>query len=72
LVGNDAGLWEAVHASLDFNVHMSIVDKRHEIVCLNDFLWYDVDGEAHVFVATHGCAQVEVFYVAAHVFGIGC
>jgi hypothetical protein len=71
LVDNDAGLGEAVHAALNFDIYMSVVDKREEVVCLNDFLGDDVDWESHVLIAAHGGSQVEVFNVAAHVLGVG-
>ena len=43
LVGDDAGLWETVHALADFDVDPPILNKREEIVLIDDFLGDDED-----------------------------
>ncbi len=35
-VGNAASLWEAVHAFLDFDIDVAIVDKVMELVVVHD------------------------------------
>jgi hypothetical protein len=52
---------------------VQLVFKWGQFVFINEFLGNDgTKWELHVFFAGHRCAQVEVFDLAAHVFGIGC
>ena len=44
--------------------------ERKELVLLDDFFGYHVDGQAHVFVPFHWGVQVEIFDVAHHELGI--
>ena len=61
LVGDDAGLWEAVHAFANFDVHLSVgVDQVPEVVLDNDLFGDDFESEAHVFRIGHRSIEVEV------------
>jgi hypothetical protein len=63
-------LRESVHSTSDFDVHPVVVCDRTKVV-LVDVLFGGVgDVDAHVFIFFHGCSQVEVFQVQAHVFGV--
>ena len=70
VVGDDAGLREAVHALVDFNANISVVNEWEELVLVDDFLRDYIDGESHVFVALHRGAIIKIFYVQHHVFGV--
>jgi hypothetical protein len=62
LVGNNAGLLQSIHASPDFDVDPAVWSGDvFEFVLIDDFLGDDVEVEAHVLVARHGSAKVEVF-----------
>ena len=65
-----ARLGKAVHAAANFQVDLAVVDLVHQVVLVDDLLWYDVNGQEHIFVAFHGGAQVEVFDIDNHEFGI--
>jgi hypothetical protein len=43
VVGDDAGLWEAVHAFADLDVNIPVVNEWEEVVLANDFFRDDVD-----------------------------
>jgi len=73
LVGDDAGLGEAVHSFLNFNVHPSLfVDQVPEFVFFNDFFRDDVESEAHVFRIGHRSVEVEVGQFDAKEHGARC
>ena len=55
LEGNDAGFFEAVHASADFEIDVTI-GFDGEIVFVHDLLWDDVTLDADVLEVGHGCA----------------
>jgi hypothetical protein len=69
VVGELAGLGQAVHAFVDADVYVAIVGEGLEVVRIYDFLWDEDKGNAHVFGSVHGRVEVEVFYVEAHVLG---
>ena len=46
-----------------------MVNEVEEVVFVNDFLWDDVDWDAHVFEALHGSSKVEVLEIDATVAG---
>jgi hypothetical protein len=61
LVGNDAGLGEAVHAFSNFDIYPSLfVDQVPEVVFYNNLFGDDLESEAHVFQIGHRCVQVKV------------
>jgi len=61
LVGNDAGLGEAVHSFPNFDVDPSVfVNQVPEVVFYDDLLRDDVEPEAHVFRIGHRGVEVEV------------
>ena len=73
LVGNDAGLREAVHAFSNFDIDPSLfVDQVSEVVFNNDFFGDDFESETHVFWIGHRSVQVEVGQVDAEEHGARC
>jgi hypothetical protein len=44
VVGDDAGLREAVHAFADVGVNVPGVNEWEEVVLVDDLFWDDVDG----------------------------
>ncbi len=73
LVGNDAGLREAVRAFSIFDIDPSLfVDQVSEVVFNNDFFGDDFESEAHVFWFGHRSVQVEVGQVGAEEHGARC
>jgi hypothetical protein len=49
-----------------------MVDFVHEIEFFNDVLGEEVDFHSEVFVALHGCHQIEIFDVDGHKLGVCC
>ena len=73
LVGNDAGLGEAVHSFPNFDVDPSVfVNQVPEIVFYDDLFRDDVKLEAHVFRIGHQGVEVEVGQVDAKEHGARC
>ena len=73
LVGDDAGLREAVHAFSNFDIDPSLfVDQVPEVVFYDDFFGDDFESEAHVFWIGHRSVQVEVGQVDAEEHGARC
>ena len=74
VVGQNAGLGKAIHPFANFNVHTLGLGVHQvlQVVLVNDFLWNDVQGNAHKQLKSfHWGAQVKVFDVNAHESGIG-
>jgi hypothetical protein len=44
VVGDDAGLGEAVRAFVDLGVNIPVVNEGEEVVLVDDLFWDDVDG----------------------------
>ena len=66
LVGNDAGLGEAVHSFPNFDVDPSVfVNLVPKDVFYDDLLRDDVESEVHVVRIGHWCVEVEVGFVNA-------
>jgi len=57
VIGNLAGLWEAIHPTANFDVDMTIVDKWVEIVVLHDVRRKDCNWDVHVGIVG-GCMGV--------------
>ena len=75
IVSHDARLREAVHASVDFEVSVAVMNEVKDIVLVDYILRDLVDGNVHVFVfggIFHWCTKVEVFNTHASSFGIVC
>jgi hypothetical protein len=54
---NDAGFFEAVHASADLEIDETIVGDVNVVAgVIPDFLWDDGGEDADVLVVLHGCA----------------
>ncbi len=60
LVGNDAGLLQARYALLNLNIHPSVLGQIAQGVLVDDFGGYDLQRDAHVFVAGHGSVVVKI------------
>ena len=63
LVGEDAGLGQAVHAFLDLDEYISIVYLVVQVVLLHDDVGYVLHRYSHIFEAIHRSIEVEVFDV---------
>ena len=73
MVGDDAGLREAVHSFSNFDIDPSFfVDQVSEVVFYDDFFGDDFESEAHVFSIGHQSVQVEVCQVDAKEHGSQC
>ncbi len=72
IVGKAAGLWEPIHAASDFDVYNSVMYEWRKVVLIDDGLCDHVDGYAHVFIARHRRAQIEILEVGGHVASIWC
>jgi hypothetical protein len=73
LVGDDAGLGEAVHAFLNFNIDSSVlVDQVPEVVSYDDLVRDDLESEAHIFRIGHRSVEVEVGQVNAEEHRLRC
>lgn len=70
IVGNFAGLWEAIHAFTNLDVNVAIVDFVREVVLVHDCFGYEVDWDAHVLVLCHGSFEVEVLDVGSEELGV--
>ena len=66
LVGEKAGLGQAVHAFSYFEVDETIVGQGAEVVLVDNFLRDLVEREAHVFVPVKGCFEVDFFDIGGH------
>jgi hypothetical protein len=71
VVGDDAGLRETIHAFVDLDVNVGIVDERQEVVLVDDFLGDDVNRHAYVFVALHFGVEIKILDVKTHEFCVG-
>ena len=40
------------------------------MVLLDDFDWYNVDGESHVFVTLHRHVEIQILEIDAHELGV--
>jgi hypothetical protein len=70
-VGEEAGLFKAVHAFANFNVHPSVRGGEGlQRVLLNDFVGNYAEGKSHVFVPFHGSVEVKIFDVGDHEAGV--
>ena len=73
LVGNDAGLGEAIHSFPNFDVDPSnFVNQVLEVVFYDDLFWDDVELEAHVFRIGYRGVKVKVGQVNAKEHGTRC
>ena len=62
-------MWKAVDGFADFDVDESVFDMLGKFVLACDVVRKNAEGHFHVFISCHGCAQVEIFNVEAHVAG---
>ena len=66
----DASFFEAVHATADFEVDVTVTsDGNVATVIVPDLLRNDGGSDAYVLEVCHGCAEVESFDVEAKVAG---
>ena len=70
VLGNDAGLGEAVHSFPNFDVDPSVfVNQVPEVVFYDNLFRDDVESEAHVFRIGHHAVEGEVGQVNAEEHG---
>ena len=69
VIGEAAGLREAVHAATDLGVDITVVHKGAEVVVLKDVLGDVRDLDPHVLIVVHRGAEVEIFDVHRHELG---
>jgi len=72
-VGQESGLWEAIHAMLNLNIDMAMVDQAVKLVMVHDVVREHGHRDVHVSIVLgfHWCAKVKIFEVAHHALGIG-
>ena len=63
LICEDAGLWEAIHASPNLHVEISLKYLRMEIVGIKKSCWDLVSWDSHIFVSFHGGFQIKILDV---------
>jgi hypothetical protein len=69
LLGNDTGLWEAVHPLLYLAVDVAIGGGFvAEIVVLDDVVRHVGYAQSHVFVSGHWGIQIKILDVHRHEF----
>ena len=67
LLGNDTGLWQAVHSLSYFAVDGSVRSgKFAELVMIDNVFGHICESEAHVFVASHRGVQIKILDVHCH------
>ena len=66
VIGDLASLGKAVHALTDFKVDESIVNKFGDVIHIPDAFGNKFDGDAHVFVSSHRCFEVEITEINEH------
>ena len=66
---DDAGFFEAIHSSADFEVYVS-VGSDGEFLFVHDFIGYKCAVDAEVLSVLHWGAEVEFVDVNAHVVGL--
>ena len=71
VVGDLASLGQAIHAFMDLNVYVPIVDEGTKVVLVKDGLGNEGDRDHHVFIPGHWGVEVEVLDVDCHELGIG-
>jgi GNAT superfamily N-acetyltransferase len=71
VIGDDASLFEAGHSLPELHVDPAIRGEGVESILVQDFIREELEGEAHVFVASHGSVIVKVYYVKGHELGTG-
>jgi hypothetical protein len=73
LLGDDTGLWQAIHPLLYFAVDIAIGGGFvPEVVVLNDVVRHVCNAQAHVFVPGHQGVQVKILDVRCHEFCASC
>jgi len=72
-IGQQTNLGGAIHAALDFDVNMAVVDQGMEVVVVHDIIGEHGNRDVHVGVVLglHGGAQIKVFEVTHHASCIG-
>jgi hypothetical protein len=73
LLGNDTGLWQAIHLLLYFTLDIAVRGGFvPEVVVLNDVIWHVCNSQLHVFVPGHWGVLVEILDVHCHEFCASC
>ena len=69
LLGDDTGLWKAIHPLSNLTVYVAIVGGFvAELVVLDDIVWHVGSAQAHVLKMGHRCVQIKIFDVHHHEF----
>ena len=64
LLGNDTGLWQAIHPLLYLAVDIAVGGGFvPEVVVLNDVVWHVLNPQSHVFIPSHRGVQVVILDV---------
>ena len=70
ILGEDAGLQEALHALLDLDVDSAIRSRDlFEVKYLDKFGWYIFELHAHVLGTSHGSVEMKIFEIHCAVAG---
>ncbi len=73
LLGNDTGLWQAIHPLLYFAVDIAIGGGFvPEVLVLNDVVRHVCNAQLHAFVPGHWGGQVKILDVHCHEFCASC
>jgi len=71
VVGQFSTLWQAIASSYNFIVYPSIVDKRQQIVFVNDLLGNVRELDADILWTFHRGLEIKVLGIKTNKFGIG-
>ena len=63
LVGEDPGLWEAIHTLPDFHVNMPLADLAFELVMFDDVGRKEGNGHTHVLIPIERSLEIHVLNV---------
>ncbi len=69
VIGKDAGLGKAPYGSSHFKVNETVENMCVQVILLNNPLQKECKWDFHVLEPVHGCTEVEVFNIQAHVLG---
>ena len=61
IIGNSAGVGEAIHSLVDFDIYMVTMHAWGQLVLNHNGVRDDRDGDPHVFVLLQWCTKVKVF-----------
>ena len=62
--GKNAGLGQSIHAFVDADVDVAVVDLVKELVLLYDFFRDQIETDFHIFGFLHGSGEIEIFNIS--------